>query len=130
MEPCSISLTHSSYALLFFHLIALRQDGIPIGWCVWVEHPYIEKRILLTSPPEVLCHDVKSGSFLSVSRSVSQMFTSHWLKTWFCAHSMTYFSHQVGCDVLDLITADGWKSSPRAAEGMFYVELAVTHTMS
>ena len=43
---------------------------------------------------------------------------------------MTYFAHQVGCDVPDLIMADGWKSSPRAAEGMFYVELAATHTMS
>ena len=41
---------------------------------------------------------------------------------------MTLIAHQVGSDVPDLIMAYGWKFSPWAARGMFYVKLAATDT--
>ena len=82
-----------SFFLLFISSIALGQAGVPLGLCVWIEHPYVEKCTLPISSPEALHHDIYSGSLFPVGCSVSQMFPGHRLETWFSTYSMTYFAH-------------------------------------
>ena len=117
-----------SLFLLFIPSITLGQAGISIGWCIWVEYPYVEKCTLPISSPEILCNDVRASSF-PVDSPMGQPLLSYRLKTWFCTHGMTYFTHQAGSDVPYLIMADGWKSSSWTAEGMFYMELTATDTV-
>ena len=52
-----------------------------------------------------------------------------WLKAWLCAHCMTHFTHQAGCDIPDFVMADGCESTTWTTESMFHIKLVATNTM-
>jgi len=81
-EPCSISLTRSSFVLLFSNSFPSRsvtqsQGSVAIALHERIEHPYTTKCTLPTSPPETLCHNVQSCTIFSVCCPVWPGKTDH-----------------------------------------------------
>ena len=78
-EPCSISRTRSSYALFFS---TCSSDSTEVGWSFdskvrMVENADIKQYTRSIPPSKTLCHNVKSGTILSVGNPVLKLLPSY-----------------------------------------------------
>ena len=85
---------------------------------VGIKNPYIEKCSLILVVPEALSADVKAGAVFCISCGISECFTCEGLQWWLQAHVMADLSHDLCCEIPQLVVSDGWEATGGAAESM------------
>ena len=61
---------------------------------------------------------IKTSTTFHFGGVMIEAFIDNWLKNWFSGHIRTYFRHQLGSDVPDLIVRESWITAMRASKGI------------
>ena len=80
---------------LFLQLVlseAFLNGGIPVGSCVGIEHPNIQKSPLESPSPKTIDSDVQSGPIGGVGSTSRQLLSGQLLQVWFNTDVVTDFA--------------------------------------
>ena len=103
---------------------------VPVGQCVGVEYPDIEKCTSMPVTPEALCPNVQTGTILSIGGGVGKGLCGHSLEWWLYANIMACLRYHIGSEVPDLIVSDGGEATHAVAECVLHREGSTTGTLA
>ena len=116
--------------LLLMSTVDRAKLKVPVGWCVGVEYPDIEKCTSVPVTPEALRPNVQTGIIISIGGGVGKGLCGQSLEWWLYANTMACIRHDIGSEVPDLIVPDGGEATHAEAECMLHREGSTTGTLA
>ena len=116
--------------LLLMSTVDRAKLKVPVGRCVGVEYPDIEKCTSVPVTPEALCPNVQTGTIISIGGGVEKELCGQSLEWWLYANIMACIRHDIGSEVPDLIVSDGGEATHAEAECVLHREGSTTGTLA